>query len=90
MWIIDRELYLPREWTDDPERLREAGVPGTVSFATKGELAKIVLFRDAEHGLHGLIAAEEQQCEDADGQNGIALGHQELQPINGGVICLLK
>src|SRR6266508_7006233 len=25
--VIDRELYLPRSWTRDPQRLRAAGVP---------------------------------------------------------------
>ena len=38
--FIDRSLYLPREWTDDLQRLSEAGVPERVGFATKGELAK--------------------------------------------------
>jgi SRSO17 transposase len=46
--FIDRELYLPREWTDDPERLREARVPEEVGFATKGELAKRMLGRALE------------------------------------------
>jgi len=33
--FLDRELYLPREWTDDRARCREAGVPDEVPFATK-------------------------------------------------------
>ena len=33
--MIDRELYLPRSWTADPERLAEAGVPDDIEFATK-------------------------------------------------------
>ncbi len=46
--FIDRELYLPREWTEDRERLRQAGVPEEVGFATKGELAKRMLGRAFE------------------------------------------
>lgn len=32
-------LYLPREWTDDPDRCRKVGVPEDVGFATKGAIA---------------------------------------------------
>ncbi|MBA2441758.1 MAG: IS701 family transposase [Rubrobacter sp.] len=46
--FIDRELYLPAEWTDDRPRLWEAGVPEEVGFATKGELAKEMLWRAFE------------------------------------------
>jgi len=49
--FIDRALYLPREWTDDPLRLSEAGVPKGVGFATKGELAKAMLGRAFEAGV---------------------------------------
>jgi SRSO17 transposase len=49
--FIDRALYLPREWTDDPERLSEAGVPEGVGFATKGQLAKGMLQRAFEAGV---------------------------------------
>jgi SRSO17 transposase len=33
--VIDRELYLPQGWIDDPARCRAAGVPDQVGFATK-------------------------------------------------------
>ena len=41
--FIDRALYLPRERTDDSERLSEASVPEGAGFATNGELAKGML-----------------------------------------------
>ena len=43
--FIDRALYLPQEWADDPVRRAEAGVPEVVRFATKIELAKGMLAR---------------------------------------------
>jgi len=40
--FLDRTLYLPEEWTQDRVRCREAGVPESVRFATKGALARTV------------------------------------------------
>src|ERR687893_3036568 len=37
--LIDRALYLPKAWTDDPARLAAAHVPPGAGFATKPRLA---------------------------------------------------
>ena len=36
--MIDRGLYLPAAWTDDPERCAQAGVPEDIEFLTKPAL----------------------------------------------------
>lgn len=38
--FIDRALYLPKSWTNDPDRLAKAHVPEAVEFATKPSLAR--------------------------------------------------
>jgi SRSO17 transposase len=43
--LIDRELYLPKEWIDDPGRCREAGIPEERRFHTKCELAQHMIER---------------------------------------------
>lgn len=49
--FLDRALYLPRSWTDDPARLRTAGVPESVRFATKPELVRQMLERVVVAGV---------------------------------------
>jgi SRSO17 transposase len=49
--FVDRALYLPRSWTDDPDRCRAAGVPTNVGFATKLTLAQRMLERAAEAAI---------------------------------------
>ena len=49
--FLDRALYLPKEWAGDAARRQEAGVPGSVAFATKGELARRLLERAFAAGV---------------------------------------
>ena len=49
--FIDRALYLPRSWTDDPDRLAAAGVPAEVGFAAKPALARQMLTRGLDAGI---------------------------------------
>ena len=46
--LIDRELYLPKAWTDDRDRCRAAGIADEVPFATKPELAWRMIERAAD------------------------------------------
>ena len=58
--LIDRELYLPRAWTDDRERARAAGIPDDAPFATKPELARRMLTRALDAGVPvGWLTADE-------------------------------
>jgi SRSO17 transposase len=49
--MIDRELYVPRGWIEDPDRCRAAGIPAQVSFATKPALATQMLGRTLDAGV---------------------------------------
>lgn len=49
--LLDRELYLPSAWTDDPERCRRAGVPEQRTFLTKPALAQQMLERTFAAGV---------------------------------------
>jgi len=35
----DAELYLPQAWADDPEQMTTSGVPESVSYQPKRQLA---------------------------------------------------
>jgi SRSO17 transposase len=41
--LLDRALYLPKEWTQDRARCTRAGIPAAQLFATKPELARRML-----------------------------------------------
>lgn len=49
--IIDTRLYLPKEWTDDRKRCRDAGVPDDVTFKSKSELGLEMIRTARERGI---------------------------------------
>src|SRR6202451_717956 len=49
--LIDRELYLPEEWTSDRDRGRAAGIGDDVGFATKPKLAEQMIARAVSAGV---------------------------------------
>src|SRR5437868_5221962 len=56
--LIDRELHLPLDWTEDRERCQAAGIPESVRFQTKPELARRMLARlwDAQVPIAWVVA----------------------------------
>ncbi|AHH94859.1 IS701 family transposase [Kutzneria albida] len=51
--LVDRELYLPRSWTDNPRRRSAAAVPASVGYASPSELARVMLARAVDAGVPG-------------------------------------
>jgi SRSO17 transposase len=49
--MLDRRLYLPKEWAADAARRKEAGVPDEVVFRTKPELALEMLSEACAAGI---------------------------------------
>lgn len=49
--LIDRALYLPKAWTDDPARMGAAHVPEGRGFATKPTLAVRMIVRALKAGV---------------------------------------
>src|SRR5580692_7388785 len=57
--FIDRALYLPKTWTNDPARLKVTHVPAAIAFATKPQLAaKMIARAIAAHVPFAWVAAD--------------------------------
>jgi SRSO17 transposase len=48
--LIDRALYLPQSWADDPDRCTAAGIPPGTEFATKPALATTMIMAALDAG----------------------------------------
>jgi SRSO17 transposase len=58
--LVDRELYVPRPWTEDEQRCAAAGIPLGTEFATKPQLARQMIERAVKSGLpFGWFTADE-------------------------------
>jgi SRSO17 transposase len=91
--LVDREVSLPKTWTDNRTRCRAAHVPDTVSVATTPEVAARMLCRtldagrtaswvtgDTVSGRHG----PRRQCVEARGQaSALAVSCSEQVSVHG-------
>lgn len=48
--LVDRRLYLPKAWAEDPGRRAKAHVPDDVAFATKPAIAREMIARILDEG----------------------------------------
>jgi SRSO17 transposase len=62
---IDFELYLPKSWTDDPERRAEAKIPEKAMFQTKIDLALMMI----ERAMAAKIPGEVLLCDSGYGDS---------------------
>jgi SRSO17 transposase len=77
--FIDRRLYLPESWTDQPDRRRAAHVPEDVRFATKPRLAVGMIERALKAGVPFAWAA-------ADSVYGVGEVEQVLRQAGKGYV----
>ena len=58
--LIDRRLYLPREWTRSPRRRKKCHVPKDIRFLTKIQIANELLKKDAPGFPHAWITGDDE------------------------------
>jgi SRSO17 transposase len=58
--LIDRALYLPRSWAQDPDRCAAAGIPDQTAFATKPALATAMISRALVAGVSAAWVAGDE------------------------------
>ncbi len=64
-WPVGTRLYLPKAWTDDPERCEKVYVPDDIVFATKAEIALDLLDQAKVMGVrHSAVTADAEFGDD--------------------------
>jgi SRSO17 transposase len=81
---VDFALYLPRAWTDDPARCKEARIPWNVQFATRPQLGLALLRRAVQDNLpRGVVLADQAYGSSDEFRDGIrALGLHYAVAVN--------
>jgi hypothetical protein len=50
-FLIDRELYVPKSWTDDTDRRAQAGIPDELAYRSKSAIGGVMIRRAFEAGI---------------------------------------
>jgi SRSO17 transposase len=58
--LVDTRLYLPKEWTKDRARRKEAGVPGEVKLRARHQLALEMLDEPGQARPHSWVAGDDE------------------------------
>src|SRR6201985_487665 len=77
--LIDCALYLPKEWTDEPARLKAPHVPNDVGFAPKPKIARRMIARAIAAGVPFRWVA-------ADSVYGVGDIERDLRPAGKGYV----
>lgn len=63
--VLDRELFLPRSWVDDPDRRTAAAVPTGRTYATRTQLAQAMVGRALTSDVpFSWVSGDEEQVRD--------------------------
>ena len=58
--LVDMRLYLPKEWTKDKKRCRQAGIPKDIRFRTRHELALEMLREHSAILPHAWVTGDDE------------------------------
>jgi SRSO17 transposase len=93
--FIDRALYLPKAWSDDPARMKAAHIPEETAFATKPALAVGMIERAIAaaaviDGISDFMSNDEMVLDFNCALNVVANGSHEPLLSKAGVIVRLR
>lgn len=63
-FLIDRELYLPKSWTEDTDRRAQAGVPQDLRYRSKSAIGGMMIRRAFDVGIHPDQVVSSLTCSD--------------------------